>query len=197
MGRTDQDLMQLIQARDAGAFEEFFARHRAKVLGYLTRIVRERSSAEDLLQEVFFRVWRRSAQWTGRGSPQSWLFRIAGNLALNHIRSRNRRPQMSLETHPAMTDDESESNLPAWMIDAAALGPDAMAEQAERHERLRKIIDDMPEHKREVLHLIYDAEMDISGAAEALGIPEGTVKSRLHNIRRDLARKWKEIEGEL
>jgi RNA polymerase sigma-70 factor (ECF subfamily) len=197
MAGTDQDLMQLIQARDAAAFEEFFARHRAKILGYLTRIVRDESSAEDLLQEVFFRVWTKGEQWQGRGSPRSWLFRIAGNLALNYIRSRNRRPAMPLETHSAMRDDENEDNMPAWMIDAAALGPDAMAERAEGYERLRKIIHEMPEHKREVLHLVYDAEMDISGAAEALGIPEGTVKSRLHNIRRALARKWNEIEGEL
>jgi RNA polymerase sigma-70 factor (ECF subfamily) len=197
MARTDSDLMQLIQARDAAAFEEFFARHRQKVLGYLSRIVRERSWAEDLLQEVFFRVWIRSTQWTGSGNPQSWLFRIAANLALNHIRSRNRRPQMSLEADPATADDESESGLPAWLIDAASLPPDAIAERAERYERLRKIIQDLPEHKREVLHLVYDVEMDISDAAEALGIPEGTVKSRLHKTRRDLARRWKEIEGEL
>ena len=87
MTGSDRQLMSRIQQRDAEAFEEFFARHRGRLLRHLIRTVREKSAADDLLQEVFLRVWTRAGQWDGRGAPLGWLYRIATNLALNHVRS--------------------------------------------------------------------------------------------------------------
>ena len=77
------------------------------------------------------------------------------------------------------------------MIDTATLGPDALLEQAERREELRLLIQELPEEKREVLRMVHDSEMDIREVAEALGIPEGTVKSRLHYAAKRLAKSWK------
>ncbi len=82
------------------------------------------------------------------------------------------------------------------MIDASSLGPDAVLELAERRNLFRRLIDELSEEKREVLRLVYETEMDIRQAAEALGIPEGTVKSRLHYATKRLARQWKDMEAE-
>ena len=60
-------------------------------------LVRDEPAAEDLLQETFLRVWTRAGQWNGQGTFKGWLFRIATNLALNHLRTRRRRPEQPLE----------------------------------------------------------------------------------------------------
>src|ERR671932_347450 len=91
MTPSDPELLAQIRARDAGAFETLFARYRELVRRQAQRIVRDESAADDLVQEVFLRVWTRSEQWDGRGACKAWLFRIATNLALNHLRTVRRR----------------------------------------------------------------------------------------------------------
>jgi RNA polymerase sigma-70 factor, ECF subfamily len=195
MAHSDQDLMARIRQRDEDAFEVLFERYRAAIQRHLAGIVRDEHAAGDLAQEVFLRVWSRAEQWDGRGEFRAWLFRIATNLALNHMRSIRRRREQPLEPPGDPASEETDSPLPAWMIDAAALGPDAAAELADRQRRLHRLVDGLPEEKREVFRLIHDAEMDTAEAAAALGIPEGTVRSRLHYARKRLAREWGEHEG--
>jgi RNA polymerase sigma-70 factor (ECF subfamily) len=77
-----------------------------------------------------------------------------------------------------------------------SLGPDAALELAERHALYRRLLAEMPEEKREVLRLIHDDELEIGEVARTLGIPPGTVKSRLHYAMQRLARAWRDAEGE-
>ncbi len=197
MEQSDQTLICKIVKRDAAAFEMLFARHRASVRQHILSIVRTESAAEDLVQEVFLRVWTRAEQWNGQGEFQGWLFRIATNLALNHLRTVRRRRQEPLEPPPDEFDDENERPAdPDWMIDTSSHGPDVIVEQTERSQLLWQLIDGLPQEKREVLHLIYEKEMALREAAIELGIPEGTVKSRLHYSIRHLAREWKEIASD-
>ena len=141
-----------------------------------------------MLQEVFLRLWTRAEQWQGRGSLAGWLMRTATNLALNHIRSGKRRRQRPLEAWRD-SGDEDENAVPGWMVDEASLRPDELMELAERRSAWREAIDALPELKREVVRLVLEAEMDISEVADKLGIPPGTVKSRLHYARGDLAER--------
>lgn len=192
--QTDQDLMLRIAERDAQAFETLFVRYEEILRQHLIRIVRDLNAADDLLQEVFLRVWTRADQWRGQGTFKAWLFRIATNLALNHIRSVQRRREQPLEIPPEMTDEEDGKAAPGWMIDASSLGPDAVLELTEQQELLGRLIHELPEEKREVFRLVHEVEMDIREVSEALSIPEGTVKSRLHYTKKSLARKWQDIE---
>ena len=80
------------------------------------------------------------------------------------------------------------------MMDAAALGPDAILEQVEARRLLWRFVDELPEEKREVVRMVHDAEMEIREVSERLGVPEGTVKSRLHHARKRLARQWQKME---
>ena len=192
--QSDQTLIRKIVKRDAAAFETLFARHSASVRQHILNIVRVESAAEDLVQEVFLRVWTCAEQWHGQGEFKGWLFRIATNLALNHLRTVRRRRQEPLETPPDEFEDEEERPPdPDWMVDTSSRGPEVMVEQAERSQLLWQLVDGLPQEKREVLHLIYQKEMALREAAIELGIPEGTVKSRLHYSIRHLAREWKEI----
>jgi RNA polymerase sigma-70 factor (ECF subfamily) len=198
MPNDDDSLMERIQGGDEDAFEELAGRYQEPLRRHLLAMVRGDDAAGDLLQEALLRAWTRAEQWDGRGGVRAWLFRIATNLALNHLRSVRRRRETPLEPPPAAPVDgeEREAETPAWMIDTANEAPDQAVIRAESVRRLHGLVDELPEEKREVWSLVYEQDLDMAGAAERLGIPTGTVKSRLHHARRQLAREWNEIEKE-
>jgi RNA polymerase sigma-70 factor (ECF subfamily) len=191
---SDQNLMERVCKRDARAFEALFERYGELIRRHLARITRDDATAQDLVQEVFLRVWTRAAQWDGRGPFKAWLYRIATNLALNHLRSVRRRREQPLDTPDELADDEEENSIPAWMIDDSALGPEIILELAERRERLRRLVGRLPDEKREVFRLVHEMELSMRDAADELGVPEGTVKSRLYYAKQRLAREWRDQE---
>jgi len=193
---SDQDLAERVQAGDAQAFEALFDRYGEMIRRHLAHIVRNEAAAQDLVQEVFLRVWTRAEQWDGRGAFKAWLYRIATNLAFNYLRSVRRRREQPLEIADDPGKDEEAGLVPAWMVDASALGPDASLELAERSELFRRLVERLPAEKREVFRLVHQMEMSIRDAADELGIPEGTIKSRLHYAKKRLAREWQDLETE-
>jgi RNA polymerase sigma-70 factor (ECF subfamily) len=196
MVQADEDLIRRIRKRDTNAFEVLFTRYEGMVRQHLVCTVHDEDTADDLVQEVFLRVWTHAGQWDGRGTFRMWLFRIATNLALNHLRSVRRRRQQPFEIPVDENNEEDEHPTPAWMVDTSLPRPDVVLEQTEQHQLLRQLIEELPEEKREVFRLVYEAEMEIRDVADTLGIPEGTVKSRLHYATKRLAQEWREIAGE-
>jgi RNA polymerase sigma-70 factor (ECF subfamily) len=193
---TDQELIQCVQAGDA-AFELLFERYRPVIRSFLLKLVHNEAAADDLLQETFLRVWTHAAQWDGRGPFKAWLYRIATNLAFNYLRSATRHPSLPLQDPDEASLDEEEGQVfPAWMIDTAAIQPDVILEQAERQGMLQALVNRLPEEKRLVFDLVARLEMSLRSAAERLGIPEGTVKSRWHYTRTQLAQDWQGLEDE-
>lgn len=190
---SDQDLVAHILERDAHAFETLFERYAEMIHRHLKRVVDNEAAVQDVIQETFLRVWTRAEQWDGRGSFVGWLYRIATNLAFNYLRSMRRRREQPLEAQPD-EDAAGPDYPPAWIMDPSP-GPDAVFESMERRERFQRLVQSLPEDKREVLHLVHEMEMSIQAAAEKLGIPEGTAKSRLHYAKRRLARQWQDIVG--
>ena len=166
------------------------------VQSHLARIIRDAATADDLTQEVFLRLWRRAEQWKGQTAFRSWLLRIATNLAFNYLRTVKRRREQPIQFVPSSEEDEEESSVPSWMINASTLGPDEALELSEQHNLLQRLVDQLPEEKQEVFRLIYDAHMETREVAVELGIPEGTVKSRIHYARRQIARSWQELDSE-
>jgi len=190
---SDTQLIQRIQGHDSEAFEAFYTRYRLAIRNHITRIVRDDTVAQDLVQEVFLRVWTRAHQWDGRGKVKGWVYRIATNLSLNHLRSMKRHPQQQLEIPADESDDDV--SIPGWMIDPSALTPEVLFEGTEQRQMVWALIEDLPPEKREVFQMVYDEEMDLQSVASALEIPEGTVKSRLFHSRKNLANKLKELSG--
>ncbi len=192
---SDQDLLERIREQDAYAFKTLFERYEGMIHRHLVRIVHDGPAAQDLLQEVFLRVWTRAEQWNGSGSFKAWLYRIATNLALNHLRSVRRRREQPLDVRDNWDDDEDDG-VPAWMMDASVLGPDRAMELTERRQLLRRLVERLPEEKREVFRLVHEMEMSMRDVADELGIPEGTVKSRLYYAKKHLAQEWQDLESE-
>jgi RNA polymerase sigma-70 factor, ECF subfamily len=196
MTLSDRELMIGVREHDADAFEALCARYGELLRRHLLRMLRDADAVEDVLQETLLRVWTHAGQWDGRGALRGWLFRIATNLALNHVRALRRRPQQPLVLPPDPSEADEEPAVPGWMVDTISLGPGEALELAERRDLLRRLVAELPEEKREVLRLIHDAQMEISEVAQTLGIPPGTVKSRLHYATQRLAREWRDAEGE-
>lgn len=190
---SDDILLQRITDGDAEALEQLYASHAAALGAHLQRMLRDGADADDLLQEVFLRVWERADQFAGSGTARSWLYRIATNLALNHLDAVKRRRQQPLDPAPRDDDDGGDSPLPAWFVDEAAVAPDEAIEKLELRRLVRGVVDSLPPDKRQAVQLVYDGDLDLSEAAQALGVPEGTIKSRLHYARRQIAAGWREI----
>lgn len=193
MGKSDEELVRGVIDGRQEDFGALFERYRADVQRHLQRIHRRHEDAADVTQEVFLRLWHRAGQWKGDGPLLAWLLRIATNLALNHLRSVRRRRELPLQPVSGLEADEDDSRVPEWMIDASTLPPDEVLALAERRRLLRGLVTRLPEDRRKVIRLVYDGHMNTRQAAAELGIPEGTVKSRIHHARREIARSWREL----
>jgi RNA polymerase sigma-70 factor (ECF subfamily) len=173
----DADVMQLRRG-DLDALTALIARYQNRLYRYLLRLVREPAEAEDLFQQCWLRVTQKIGSYDPNRSFDSWLFTVARNLALDHLR--RVRPQ-SLD-EPALRGSDSESladRLPSREI----LPLDRILE-SERSGKLAAALLDLPATYREVLSLRFEEEMKIEEIAEILRTPLSTVKSRL---RRSLA----------
>ena len=190
----DEDLIGRVKNNDTVAFELFAARYQESLQRHIFSLLRDHEATNDILQEVLLRLWTHAEQWNGRGNVKSWLFRIATNTALNHLRTVKRRRQQPLELPTDPFNEDGEGPTPDWLIDHSAVEPGFLLEQAESQALFRSLVDGLPEEKREVFQLAHEAEMDIRAIALKLQIPPGTVKSRLHYANKRLAREWTDLE---
>jgi len=193
MAPSDDELIRLVQQHDPEAFELFFGRYEEAIRRHLARMLRDDHAANDLLQEVFMRVWTHADQWEGRGPVKGWLFRIATNYAVSYLRSPRNRREHSLQ---ATTTGVEQMPTASALIESPLAGPEMLTLFAERHASLRLLIGRLPLDKQVVFRMVYEEEMDTRDVAATLGIAEGTVKSRLHYARKWLAQAWKTTQRE-
>ena len=196
----DEELVKCILENDAHAFEILFDRYAKLLHQHVVCILHDEALAHDVVQETFVRVWTRGKQWRGLGPFKAWLYRIATNQALNLLRSVQRRREIPLVVQIDPDDEDDSINaMPAWMYEASSLGPEAvviqMEERAHMIAQYQHTLSRLSEEKRWVFLMVHEMEMSLNDTADALNIPKGTVKSRLHYARKSLARAWREIEG--
>ncbi len=191
---TDNLLMDLIRTRDVDGFDTLRLRYMSSLHHHLNSVVHNSETAEDLLQETFLRVWTRSEQWDGRGSVKAWLFRIGTNLALNSLRSPKNRKETPLDID--RVEEDYNGRYEASLMADPAQDPERVFERSQTRSDIRRLVNELPEEKRELIRLVYESEMEIKEAAEIMGIPEGTAKSRLFYSTRYLSREWRNQEDE-
>lgn len=185
---SDEQLLARHMKGDGGAFEQLVNRYRGEVVAFLTRLMRDASHAEDVAQDTFFRLHRSAQKFESSRGLRPWLFSIAANAARDHYRYHTRRPAMSLHA-PARPGDPEGSTLGS-MQPANTESPHSMLERAEMEQRVRRAVDRMPVHLREILLLSYFRRLSYNEISDSLQIPLGTVKSRLHAAVAHFAVRW-------
>jgi RNA polymerase sigma-70 factor (ECF subfamily) len=162
--------------REPGSFGVIFDRHGSTLLRFLARRV-DPAEAEDLLGEVFRIAFERRAAFDqGRDSARPWLYGIAANLVAKHYRSETRRLRALARAGAARVLDEDPAERAVAAADAGA-----------RWARVVDAIGVLPEAERQVLLLFAWEELSYDEIAAALGVPVGTVRSRLSRARGRLA----------
>ncbi|MGI9414854.1 MAG: sigma-70 family RNA polymerase sigma factor, partial [Hyphomicrobiales bacterium] len=134
-------------------------------------ILRNEALAEELTNEVFLEVWRGARNFQGRSSATTWVFSIAHHRSLNVLRKRR---------------EQSWNEDDAMQIADVRDDPEVAAQKADKSALLRKCSDALSPLHREIIDLVYFHEMSIREASEVLGVPEGTVKTRLFKARKRL-----------
>ncbi len=166
----DLHLIQRIQRKDARALSLLYDRYARLVFSLTLRIVGQVDLAEDVTQEVFWRVWEKADQYhPHRGSVRAWLLYIARNRALDVLRRRQRRP---LDAQHLPEEGLSEAVKPDP-------GPEDLAIQAWERTQVREALARLTEEQRTVLLLAYFEGLSHQQIARRLNLPLGTVKSRL------------------
>lgn len=174
----DDEIWARAVAGDPGAFGEVFDRHQARVYGHALRLCRHRHDAEDVTAVVFLEAWRRRrAVRVVDGSVLAWLLVTTGHVTQNLARS-SRRHRIALASLP-----------PHTAVEDPAEGVAARLDTVDRDRRLRRALDGLSKADRDVLGLCVLEELPMATAAQALGVPVGTVKSRLSRAKARLARE--------
>lgn len=174
----DTDLLARIVQSDAGALDLLYERYSRVVYSLALRMLRSAELAEDIVQETFWRIWRRSATFEGRrGSVASWILGIAHNLSVDELRRQRARPSL-------VRDTPGEPILSA-IVDASA-DVDDLALLNERRRQILKALEQIPADQRLAIELAYFGGLSQSEIAERLQSPIGTIKTRIRNGLRRL-----------
>ena len=173
---SDRDLLQAIRKGDEAAFNELIHRKTKPLLQLVQRILNDTEEARDVVQVTFFKVWENRNKFDEKWSPNTWMYRIASNLAIDHLRSRKSREKCDepVRQHLLHVADDS-----AWR-DLSRL------HQGEIGAIFRELAKGLSEKQRTVFLLKEIEGMSSSEVAEVLDCRESTVRNHLFNARRYL-----------
>ncbi|MFP4054802.1 MAG: RNA polymerase sigma factor [Phycisphaerae bacterium] len=185
---TDAQLLQRHLDGDPEAFTALVKRYRRPLYNFLAKFTGDRALAEDVFQEAFLQVHNSAGGFDMSRRFKPWLFTIAANKARDAMRSRSRRSAAPLD---ATIGGEEGGGTFADLMPGNIPEPDEFLSNSEMRANVQAVVNEMPENIRTVLVLCYFHELPYKKAAEILGIPLGTVKSRLHAAVKHFAQKWK------
>ncbi len=180
MSDSDQIIMERIRDGDQQAVADLVRRFQHELLGFFYHQCWDQLVAEELAQDVFVNVYRSRARYQPTAKVRTYLYRIAHNLWIDHIRRQKH--------HMSIDAEMGERSLKLADILKAPGSPDPEEETRDNEirTRLQESLEGLPEGQREVFVLANNHGMKYQDIAEVLGIPEGTVKSRMHNAVRAL-----------
>jgi RNA polymerase sigma-70 factor (ECF subfamily) len=186
---TDEQLLAYYREGDKPSFAALVERYQRELYHFLVRFLGNRAAAEDVFQETFLQVHQSAEAFDLQRRFKPWLFTIAANKARDLIRSQARRPTNPLQASISGGDDEGGEFID--LMKATGETPDEPMARQETQHKVQQVVASMPDHLREILILSYFQTFPYRQIADILGIPLGTVKSRLHAAVATFAEKWK------
>lgn len=181
------------KAGDAEAFASLVHAWQDRVFATIYRMVNRREDAEDLCQEAFVRAYHALPHFEERASFGTWIFRIAVNLSLSHRRDLKRHP---IEALPAGAPGDNGHDPQVEIADPRAARPEEATMADERRRAVHAAIQALDPESRAVVVLRDLQDQSYEEIAEELGVPVGTVRSRLHRARMELKERLKGIVSE-
>lgn len=183
--KTDAELVAGALRGAEEAFREIVVRFERPVYSLIVRMVQDPGTAEDLAQEVFIKAFRRLDTYDPERKFSSWLFKIAHNTTIDHLR-RHAPETVSLEGGKDR-DEEHRGGLAAVLSDDSMENPLAAAERKDMARSLERAVSRLRPEYREVVVLFYIEGASYQEICEVTGLPLGTVKTNLHRARKALA----------
>lgn len=181
---TDEHLLTLVALQDVAAYEILYDRHASTIYGLILRIVNDARIAEELLQDVFWHIWRDAEQFDNSGAARAWMFRIGRNRSLDELRRRKARPQVDERV------EIEDAHRSAGTEQASA---ESEAEYQLNRRDIQMAMDDLPPEQRACVELAYFEGLSHSEIMGKLDIPIGTVKSRLRIGMEKLERSLRRV----
>ena len=173
---SDEALMFRYKRGEVRAFEVLMVRHRTAIFNFIFRYTRDRTAAEDLMQETFLRLIKAAESYERSAKFTTFLYTIARNLCVDASRRGKHRQATSLDAPVHGSEDQ----VP--LVERIADGQkasDGRVLDRELGERLKKAIEELPDEQREIFLLREVSDLQFNEIAEIVGIPENTVKSRM------------------
>jgi RNA polymerase sigma-70 factor (ECF subfamily) len=191
---TDEELlMGYRESGDQGLFAELVQRYERELYSYLRRYLGDAEMAEDAFQAAFLQVHLKCEQYEPGRAFRPWLYTIATNQAIDAQRRSRRHRMVSLDR-----SGSSEGDDVGKLIDLLASKeptPTAQLSADERRNWLHEAVEQLPQGLRDVVNLVYFQDLKYREAAEALDIPVGTVKSRMHAAVAKLNEAWNQTQS--
>lgn len=181
---TDKELLYGLVNGDIDAFDVIVNRYKNRLMNFVYRFVKDYDVAEDIVQETFLRVYRKRRDYKAIANFSTWIFTIAGNLAKSELRRRKRWRFLSLD---AGNDDEKTFELPD-----RGMQPDRATAVRLLDESVQTSIESLQLKYREALILRDIQGMSYKQISQIIGVPVGTVKSRVNRARLKLQKKLKD-----
>lgn len=190
---SDEQLLEAYGCGDQKAFVTLIKRYERELYNYLLRYLGKAALAEDVFQETFLQVHLSLNTFEPDRKFRPWVYTIATNKARDLMRKQARRPAV----HASDMDSGTEGEGGVWdSLLRDEVTPVDIVDQRQQRDRVRQIVAGMPDHLREILVMAYFNQLPYKDMAEALGIPLGTVKSRLHSAVGYFAQRYQERDKE-
>jgi len=187
--RTDEELLSEYRASgDRQAFATLVSRYERELYSYLRRYLGDAVMAEDAFQASFLQVHLKCQQFEEGRKVRPWLYTIATNQAIDAQRRNKRHRMVSLDRRQSQDSDDLGSLIE--LLVSKENGPVSSLESEERQQWIRDAVAALPDVLRSAVTLIYYQGLKYREAAEALNVPVGTVKSRLHTAILKLTEAW-------
>ncbi len=184
--KEEQSILTAVKGGDTERFHEIEERYHDKILFYLWHLVGSKEEAEDILQDVLMKIYKSMSSFDNRKRFSSWIYRIAHNEAINHLKRRNRFRSISWEDivnvkDRLSTSDRQDSPQERWI-------------RGERRSEVRRAIKKLPPKYREVLLLRYYFERSYDEIADIINKPRNTVGTLISRAKKRLVKVLSEVD---